>query len=133
MINSAEEFKKLRLSSNLDEQHRASTEPASLEVWNQVINQYEELKEWVAHNKSIQTEILEILAHDSNPSVRSVVARKRKISDEIFDVLRKDSDESVRHALINNTKLSLEKKKNIKTDDSEWLRNALRDQIEEHS
>lgn len=133
MINSAEEFKNLRLSSDLEEQHRASNESADIKVWQQVITQYEELKEWVVHNKTIQLEILEALAYDSNPSIRYAVARKRKINDKIFDVLKNDTDESVRHALICNTKLSPEKKKNIKTDDSEWLRSALRDQNERHS
>ena len=56
MIQSADEFKYLRLSENIEEQYRASNDDANKEVWIEVINKFPKLREWVAHNKKIQIE-----------------------------------------------------------------------------
>ena len=58
MINTAEEFNKLRSSKNLDEQHRAGVEEASIETWKEVIIKYPELKQWVIYNKTIPIDLL---------------------------------------------------------------------------
>ena len=122
MIKSAEEFKRLRISENLEGQRLAALESAEITVWYETITKFPELKEWVINNKTIQIEILEFLATDYAVNVRYAVARKRKINQKIFDILKNDPSESVRHALICNTKLPLEIKKKIKLDDSEWLK-----------
>ena len=125
MIESAEHFKKLRLSEDLEEQRLSTLDSADIEVWYEVINKYPELREWVVANKTIQIEILEHLATDSDSKVRYAVARKRKINDSIFNLLKSDPDETVRHSLLYNTKLPLEKKRQIKVDDSDWLTHEL--------
>ncbi|MGV3538396.1 MAG: hypothetical protein ACO1OQ_01210 [Rufibacter sp.] len=125
MIESAEHFKKLRLSENLEEQRLSALDAADTEVWYEVINKYPELKKWVVANKTVQIEILEHLATDPDPKVRYAVARKRKINDSVFNLLKCDPDDTVRHSLLNNTKLPLEKKKQIKVDDSDWLAQEL--------
>lgn len=127
MIQSADEFKYLRLSENIEEQYRASNDDANKEVWIEVINKFPKLREWVAHNKKIQIEILEKLTLDSNPKVRCVVARKRKINDKIFEILKNDLTEEVRYDLLSNTKISIEKKRKIKVDDSDWLQGILKE------
>ncbi|WP_406684362.1 hypothetical protein N1F78_01125 [Seonamhaeicola sp. MEBiC1930] len=129
MISSAEEFKRLRTSENLEEQERSASESADIGVWHEVIQKFPELKEWVVHNKTIQIEILEYLASDKDEKVRYAIARKRKINNRIFDMLKSDIDKSVRHALICNTKLTSDLKRNIKTDDSDWLKKALKEKI----
>jgi len=63
MIESAEQFKSLRESDDLNEQHRASHEEAPIEVWLDVISKFPDLKEWVVHNKKIQLEILRLLVN----------------------------------------------------------------------
>lgn len=77
MIKTAEEFKQLRSSNNLDEQRRAGVEEASIETWKEIIAKYPELKEWVIYNKTVPIEILSQLSKDLNPDVRNEVARKR--------------------------------------------------------
>jgi len=129
MISSAEEFKRLRTSENLEEQQLSAIESADIKVWYDVIQKFPELKKWVVQNKTIQIEVLEHLVSDKDDKVRYAIARKRKINNRIFDILKSDSDESVRHALICNTKLTLDLKKKIKTDDSDWLRNELNEKI----
>ena len=121
MIKSADEFKRLRLSEIQSEYDQAARDNASIEVWLDVIQKFPDLKEWVIHNKTIQIEILELLAKDFNPKVRACVANKRKINDLIFNLLKSDVSEDVRSSLLHNTKLSADKKSLIKTDDSTWL------------
>ena len=127
MIKTAQEFKILLESENNEKRLLARNLDAKVEVWHEVIDKYPELKEWVVLNKTIQLEILKILAKDPNESVRATVARKRKIDREIFDILKNDSSESVRHSLMCNTKVPIDLKKEIKVDDSEWLANELKE------
>ena len=125
MIKTAEEFKKLRSSENLDEQRRAGVEDASIETWQEVIQKYPELKEWVIYNKTIPLEILNQLSKDSNSEIRSEVARKRKIDSEIFDRLKIDQDENVKLSLFYNRKLSEEQKDQIDTTGSVWYQRQV--------
>jgi len=129
MIETADEFIRLRQSDNMDEQHRAGHDTADISVWMDVIKSYPDFKIWVIRNKTIQIEILEILCTDKDPNVRSEVARKRKINDTIFNLLCVDPDENVRYSLMWNTKLTLEKIKTIKVDDSDWLKEQLANKI----
>ena len=129
MINSADEFKRLRESEIQEEYHRAVTDEASIEVWNEILRKYPDLAFWVAQNKTIPLEILYTLTDNENVDVRCMVARKRKIDKTIFDKLKVDVNESVRHALICNTRLSIEKKQQIKTSDSEWLEKELNEKV----
>ncbi|MEZ5593547.1 MAG: HEAT repeat domain-containing protein [Gammaproteobacteria bacterium] len=106
MIESAEEFVRLRESVIPEEYHKAANEKASLEVWNDVLEKYPEMAFWVAQNKSVPIQILEKLAKHSDPKVRDMVARKRKIPESLMLVLANDCDSSVRNALVNNGKVT---------------------------
>ena len=130
MITTAEEFVYLRQSCDLKEQQQASQDFADLNVWLSVIEKYPDFKKWVIHNKTIQIEILEILANDNDPKIRSEVARKRKINDVIFEKLSIDFDEEVRYALLYNTKLTKQQIEKIKVEDSEWLKEKLVERLE---
>ena len=79
MISSAAEFVQLRTSEDREEYGRAANDPASLQVWLEVVRTHPELKVWVAHNKTIQIEILELLSTDPDSEVRVSVAAKRKL------------------------------------------------------
>nr|BFF03464.1 hypothetical protein GCM10020241_51390 [Streptoalloteichus tenebrarius] len=96
MIQSPEEFVRLRTSSSPDEYRRASQEHAPLEVWLEVVRNYPEMREWVARNKTVPLEILASLASDPDPRVRHAVAMKRGLSSEILNKLSNDEDASVR-------------------------------------
>jgi hypothetical protein len=104
MIGSADEFRRLRLSDSPDEYGRAAHEPAAAGVWHEVITRYPDLRIWVAHNKTVPLEILEILARDAEASVRVLVAMKRKLSSHLFEQLATDEDASVRHAIAQNAR-----------------------------
>ena len=102
MIVSAEEFVRLRLSDEHHEYARAANDNASESVWLEVIQEYPEMRKWVAHNKTIPISILQILANDVDSAVRSMVARKRKLPADIIERLAQDSDASVRFAIACN-------------------------------
>lgn len=62
------------------------------------------MKVWVARNKAVPLNILEILFHDENTDVRHAVATKRKSSQNILRRLAQDPDESVRLRVALNPK-----------------------------
>jgi TusA-related sulfurtransferase len=104
LINSAEEFIRLRLSDNQDEYLRAAWDEAPIGVWLEIIDNYPDMRFWVAQNKMVPSEILEILADDPSDRVRSMVASKNKLSERIQLKMASDSDSSVRMRLAWNKK-----------------------------
>jgi len=99
MINTAEEFVRLRTSENMDEYLKAAWDDAPFDVWLEVIKKYPDMREWVAHNKSIPVEIMEILADDADERVRFNVATKNRLPEHLHLKLAKDSDSSVRQRI----------------------------------
>ena len=106
MIQSAEEFVRLRLSQDRAEYLRAAHESASDEVWLEVINNYPEMREWVAHNKTTPRTILEFLSNDSDPKVRHTVSSRRSAGEDILNKLAFDSSELVRLSVARNPKVT---------------------------
>jgi hypothetical protein len=106
MIESAAQFRLLRESEIAEEYHRAAHDEAPLQVWLDILNQMPDMRFWVAHNKTIPIEILQILANDQDPQVRDMVARKRKIPESIQLSLSGDDDPTVRSALAYNSKIA---------------------------
>lgn len=104
MINSAEEFVRLRLSDNQDEYLRAAWDEAPLEVWFEIIDHYPDMRFWVAQNKVVPAEVLEILAEDPSDRVRFMVASKNKLSVQLQLKMALDSDSSVRMRIAMNKK-----------------------------
>ena len=104
MIKSAEEFVTLRESEIEEEYHQAAHDEAPMDVWLDVIDRYPDMKEWVAHNKTVPLKILEILSEDIDDDVRYSVAEKRKLSFDLFEKLSEDACESVRMRIACNAK-----------------------------
>lgn len=107
MIESAEEFVRLRSSRDPEEYNRAAHDQASEQVWLAVVEEYPEMRFWVAHNKTVPLSILRLLACDEDDRVRFGVAMKRKLDMELFELLAADPDSSVRHAIAMNAKVPL--------------------------
>lgn len=124
MISSAEEFVFLRTSEIFEEYTRAAYDDASDVVWMDVISKFPEMREWVAHNKTVPLNILEILAGDTNESVRSTVASKRKLSPELFDLLSQDKSEAVRERVACNKKVPIHILRRLVNDPTMFVREA---------
>lgn len=106
MIRSAEEFVALRDSAIKAEYDRSAMEEAPVAVWREVIERFPDHRRWVAHNKTVPVEILEVLC-DFDASTRWFVARKRKLSATLFERLSQDNDSDVRVAICTNKKTPL--------------------------
>jgi hypothetical protein len=107
MITSASEFLALRSSNRPDEYNRAAQDNAPDRVWNEIIDSYPEMREWVAHNKTVPITILGVLANDPSPRVREAVASKRKLTESLQLLLAQDNNPSVRERLVHNARVSL--------------------------
>lgn len=106
MIESAEEFKRLRESDIPEEYHKAAHAEADIGVWEAVLQHHKTMAFWVAQNKTVPVEILEKLAKHEDSRVRSMVASKRKIPESLMLTFVSDSSSSVRHSLVNNGKVT---------------------------
>jgi hypothetical protein len=129
MIASAKEFARLRTSNVMEEYNRAGTEEAPTKVWLDVLEKFPEMREWVAHNKSVPLEILAILAQDPDERVRGVVAGKRKLSRKLFERLARDSSESVRLGVARNKRVPADVLETLASDGEEFVRTTARDCI----
>jgi hypothetical protein len=129
MIESAAEFYRLRTSQDPAEYHRAAWEEAPLRVWHDVIEQFPDMRHWVAHNKTVPMEILAILAGDSDSRVRHMVASKRKLSAPLQMKLSTDPDESVRRALVVNAKVTRDVLQVLANDQVEDISRRAREKL----
>jgi hypothetical protein len=123
-IESAAEFVRLRYSDEPAEYRRAAGEEAAPGVWEDVIRDYPDARVWVAKNKTVPVDILELLAVDTDPRVRHMVAMKRKLTPHILDILADDSDETVRMRVVMNKKSTKGILERLAQDSSEHVRSA---------
>ncbi|MFJ4346150.1 hypothetical protein [Pseudomonas sp. NPDC089401] len=133
MIESAEEFVRLRSSENKDEYDRSAFEEASLETWNKVIDEYPDYACWVAFNKSVPLEILERLSDSADDRTRTFVATKRKLSKELFDKMSRDKSSVVRGRIAVNKKTPMIILQRLLSDPSESVVEAARYNLERRS
>ncbi len=96
MIETAEEFIRLRQSENQNEYFRAAHDQAPLEIWHEVIEKHPDMAFWVAQNKTVPYQLLELLADHQEARVRSMVASKNKLKEILLIKLASDPDDSVR-------------------------------------
>lgn len=126
-ITSVNEFVRLRTSDNPDDYLRAANECVSHDgIWDQLIEDYPDMKIWIVHNKTVSIPVLERLSLDDDPDVREQIARKRKISRLIFERLATDSVDYVRAALAYNAKIPLDILDLLRSDGAVIVRDAAR-------
>lgn len=127
MIKNSAEFVSLRSSEIPDEYNRAATEEAPLDVWMDLIENYDDMRVWVARNKSIPKEIISILSRDKNPIVRDAISSKYPLDFDIYLQLSKDPDDGIRVRLTYNKKIPTSILKEMaENDPSEFVRNEAR-------
>jgi hypothetical protein len=124
MITSPEEFARLRLSELPEEQSRAGSEEASIEVWLGVLEEFPDLRQWVAQNKTVPIDILARLSTDPSTQVRCTVAGKRKLTHELRSHLARDIDASVRARVAYNAKCEIDVLQMLVSDQEAFVREA---------
>lgn len=111
--------------SDSKEYDRAAHDEAPVEVWREVIRRWPDMRLWVAQNKTVPNEILEILSRDIDPNVRDMVARKGRLAPSIQLKLLDDPDETVRAALALNRRAIPEVIERLYRDESKLVREAI--------
>lgn len=111
VIESADEFLRLRRSTDSEEYEQAARDEASVETWLEVIERFPEMRQWVAHNKSVPMVILEILRNDPDKKVQFVVRQKRSWA-------RAHPEDSTRIQSLENTRSASWKRNLGRADDS---------------
>ena len=122
MITSAAEFVALRCSTNPDDYRRSAREDASEETWRQVIEQWPEMRRWVAHNKTIPESIVRELFKRNDEEVKFVLAMKRSTPTDILDTLATDESDSIRLAVARHPEVSKSTLELLMNDDWEEVR-----------
>lgn len=89
------------------------------------------MSEWVAHNRLIPIEIMEILAGDANERVRFKIAAKNRLSEHIQLILANDSVSSVRQRIAYNKKSTLQVLSILLTDEDKEIRMLAKTRIDE--
>jgi hypothetical protein len=129
MIESASEFIRLRESEQPEQQHRATHDFVSDDVWFEVLRERPDLAEWVAVNKTVSLTMLRHLAISPDVRVRYSVAMKRKLDGQLFDLLSRDEDESVRSCIAWNRKAPLPILERLSVDESPLVAKAAQERL----
>jgi hypothetical protein len=130
MINTAEEFIRLRTSSVPEEYGRAGRDEASYEVWIEIIEKHPDMRVWVAFNRTISLELQTILAKDEDPRVRSAIAGKYPLERGLYEMLAKDESEPIRRRIAHNKKTPLDILEKMMYDEVEDIRAAAKENYE---
>ncbi len=110
MIESPEEFVRLRTSEDPDQYSRAVHETAPSEVWLAIIENYPEMRQWVPHNKTIPTDVYFALYETCKDGTsgtdewhtKVMLAMKGSCPPDLLQQLASDADESVRDSVARN-------------------------------
>ena len=122
MINSAEDFVRLRNSLDPALYERRRQGRGTLDVWRDIIERFPEMRLWVAYNKTVPLEVLEVLARDRDPRVRLMVAAKNKLTADILETLAIDPDDAVRMRVARHKHTSREILEKLRNDPWEDVR-----------
>lgn len=129
MIESVDEFVRLRGSSDPREYRRSAVDEASEQVWLEIIACCPEERVGVAQNKTVPLSVLEILIGDPDPRVRFMVAMKRKLSPEFLGRLARDPDESIRMRVAQHKNTSRATLESLRGDSWHEVRALVEDRL----
>jgi hypothetical protein len=129
VIDSAEEFIRLRTSELISEYQRAAHDAASDEVWLEVIERFPDFAPWVAHNKTISMPIIHKLFELQHEDVMLILAMKRRTPHELLVKLSKHPNDSVRLGVAHNKKAPHEALEILKEDHWERVREVALERI----
>ncbi|MFJ7085956.1 hypothetical protein ACIQU8_22330 [Streptomyces griseus] len=129
MIETADDFVRLRNSSDPRECRRAAVEEAPELVWMEVVDRYPEERVAVVQNKTVPLAVLEILINDPDARVRFMVAMKRKLPPDLLEHLAHDLDESIRMRVARHRNTSGETLESLRHDPWSEVRAAVEERL----
>ncbi len=99
MIETVDEFIRLVESDDPAERRRAAWEGAGFGVWMTLVADHPEMRFWVAHNRTITSEVMQALVSDEDWRVRYRIATKNSCPSDILEILSHDSHDAVASAV----------------------------------
>lgn len=129
MIESFKEFVSLAEHDDEESHRRLKSEAAHIFVWEEVLSLRPDLKRLVTLNKTLDDQVLRLLAQDEDPSVRCDVANRRGLPLDIFELLARDLDESVRARIAWNKKTPIDILQRLLTDESPIVREPVKKRL----
>ncbi|MFF4649201.1 hypothetical protein [Streptomyces sp. NPDC001380] len=102
MIESAEEFVRLRMSGDSADYQRLKQEEAPLDVWLDIVNNYPGMRFWVTFNRTVPDEALRFLVRDDDWRVRGKIAGRKGVPEDILDLLSRDEHDAVVSSVAGN-------------------------------
>lgn len=133
MIRTAAEFVSLRESHDPNDYRRAAHDDAPLDVWLEVIASFPHMKKWVVLNKTVPVVVIEALARDEDPTIRSVVAMKRKAPADVLRELSSDAEAGVRATVASNPNTPLDVLRNLTADREAFVAELARERLSDHT
>lgn len=133
MIESAAEFRRLRMSEQPADYERPASEEVPVGVWRDIIHNDPEMRFWVGHNKTVPSEILSELIEVGDARTRSMVASKRSLPEALQLKLTADVDEGVRLSLCRNRKVALSVLAILVDDSWETIADEAREKLEQRN
>lgn len=137
MINSAEEFVRLRKSEKPEEYNRANDDFLPDNVAFDLIENYPDMREYVGVNSTISLKVLYRLAEDEDWLVRWHIASLHAFTGEkvhtldryLFDKLSRDEDEGVRKRVAYHPDTPIDILEQLTHDSSEDCAEAAREKL----
>ncbi|MFI1925307.1 MULTISPECIES: hypothetical protein [unclassified Streptomyces] len=95
MIESAEEFVRLRSSGDSADLLRTKREDAPLDVWLDLVNHHPDMRFWVTFNRHVPSDVLRLLVRDDDWRVRANIASRKGVPEDILETLSHDDHDAV--------------------------------------
>ncbi|MFH9549569.1 hypothetical protein ACIBAH_11790 [Streptomyces sp. NPDC051445] len=95
MIESAEEFVRLRTSGDSADLRRTKQEDAPLDVWLDLVQNHPDMRFWVTFNRHVPPEVLRLLVRDDDWRVRANIAGRKGAPQDVLDALSRDDHDAV--------------------------------------
>jgi hypothetical protein len=102
MIESAEEFIRLRESGDGGDHQRLKRDEAPAEVWRELVADHPDTRFWVAFNRTVPTGVLRQPAKDADWRVRDKVAGRRDTPPDVLGDLARDAHATVASSVAGN-------------------------------
>ncbi|MGW5771102.1 hypothetical protein ACWEVY_18405 [Streptomyces longwoodensis] len=102
MIESAEEFVRLRESGDSADYQRIKREEASPDVWWTLVRDHPDMRFWVTFNRTVPQDVLRHLAGDDDWRVRANIAGRRGAPQDVLDALSRDGHDAVVASVASN-------------------------------
>lgn len=133
VVDQIDQWVALLTSEEPDDRQRAASVSLPEATWREVIGRHPDLKVAVAQNKHVPLSVLELLAGDDDPLVRTWVAMKRKAGAALLERLAADADEGERQRVACNPRTPPAVLQRLEHDEAESVASAAQQALTERA